>query len=1438
MEQIEGKYEILEKMGEGGMGSVYKVRHRVLEEIRVIKVMRPHLAADEQLRERFLREAKTAIRLRHPNVAQLYDCTVDEDGNAFMVIEFIEGVTLEQILQEMGAPPIGLTLEIATQSLKALGSLHRKKVVHRDIAPDNLMLSRDEEDEPLVKLIDLGIAKVLEAEGGLTATGMFIGKLRYSSPEHFQTQEGVSVDARSDLYSFGVVLYELLTGTHPIQGESMSSLIAGHLVHPPLEFAKSDPEGRIPDDLRAIVLKSLAKDLGERFQGAPEFRKALTPICERFPTTEDDVTRALTATPPPTIRFPAVRKSTTQDRLDRQFAPGTTPPPEPTEVTPPPVSRDTTPGLGEDSTSEVAAVQPDGLAAVGEIARRVESHLERGELSEASQVLADGEARHGMSEQLFALKQKVEEHRVSEERRVRVESLRSEAAGLAIKNKYEEALSKLQEALQLEPADTAVPAQIAEIEKAQQADEARQLEERRRRVDALKNEAATLAQGKRFDDALSKLRQALEIEPTDDAVKAQIAEVEKAKQVEQAHQLEQRRRRVDALKNEAATLAKENRFDDALSKLQQALQLEPTDDAVKAQIAEVENAQQAEQAHQLEQRRRVDSLRNEAATLAKESRFDDALSKLQQALQLEPTDDAVKAQIAEVEKAKQAEEARQLEQRRRVESLRNEAATLVKENRFDNALSKLQQALQLEPTDDAVKAQIAEVGKAQQAEEARQTEERRRRAESLLQGAKGLAAHDRYDEALSKLGQARELEPANQAVAALIAEVESAKKTAAAVAQAVALVERLVGTGDLDGAERELDAAVSRLGESPPFLASKNKIETRRAVQRERHERVRALIEDGRQLLSSGALEQARSRLDEAASLEPNDAGVAALAGDLRGAVRTREEEQRLQEKIREAADGITRRIDSGAFAAARSALDKADRRFQDAEALREVRERLGRAEEEDRRARIQAFREEASTLLDEGRLQEAVAKLEQALELDDSDQQTLEQVATARERLRQHEEKQERERAVAQAVQTVESSLGRGRFVEAHQLLQAAISQIGELEVLQDLRARVEAELAAQRERKEKVAALVEEARQRAAAGELEMALERLREADRVDPGNASVHTLIGEFEAALRRQEDERQRREQVSDATVRIERHLAGGALDAARGELDSAEKALGEVDQLTQLRQQIEAAEQRAIAEQLQGLVGEAKKLLEAARFEEAIGKLQAAHSLDSSDETVAGLLAQSRKKLRAHREEQKRQQRLAKSVAGVGKLLEAEKVAKASQRLEAAEGRFGPSEALQTLRQRVDEAVAAAPAPAEPKKRRLLVPVAVTAVILAIVVSVVVLQRRGAEVAPRGAPPETDAAVVAATSTLLVDAVPWGQITAITDADNTSRPVPDGAYTPMLLTLSPGGYTLTVAHPSRAQPVTLEVTLEEGDTVREVVEIAPPDVDSFFRDMGW
>lgn len=294
LEQVQEKYELLGKIKEGGMGAIYKVRHKLLGEERVVKIMRPQLEGDQEFAVRFVREAQTLIRVRHPNIAQLYDFFADEAGNAAMVMEYIPGIDLRELLRRHGPPSLGLAVEIALQSLEAIGFLHRRHMVHRDISPDNLMLSRDADGRPVVKLIDLGIVKLLEAEAtGLTSTGMFIGKVRYASPEQFKSAEGAKLDQRSDLYSFGVVFYELLTGRLPVVGDTASALIAAHLYHPPLGFDVTDPQGRVPSDLRDLVLKLLAKEPGDRPGSAEAVQELLRSLQARYRFSPEELAKLL-----------------------------------------------------------------------------------------------------------------------------------------------------------------------------------------------------------------------------------------------------------------------------------------------------------------------------------------------------------------------------------------------------------------------------------------------------------------------------------------------------------------------------------------------------------------------------------------------------------------------------------------------------------------------------------------------------------------------------------------------------------------------------------------------------------------------------------------------------------------------------------------------------------------------------------------------------------------------------------------------------------------------------------------------------------------------------------------------------------------------------------------------------------------------------------------
>ncbi len=318
VEEIDRKYDVLGKLGEGGMGTVYKVRHRYLEELRVIKTIKAQLGSDEDLQQRFLREAQVAAKLRHPNIATIHDFSVDEDGTAYIAMEYIDGKNLRQ--HQKSEQPLGVrdVIEVGRQTLGALAYLHSKQFVHRDISTDNMMLTWAE-GRMEVKLIDLGLAKSLHNDHQWkTKTGLVVGKVRYISPEQLNAgMAGIGIDHRSDLYSFGVVLYELLTRQFPITGDDEMSMIAGHLYRPPKSFEETDPEAKVPAALRTVILKALEKTPDDRFSTATEFSQALTassagfavsPATGTAPTSGDQTTvlAANARLPDPSTQPPAV----------------------------------------------------------------------------------------------------------------------------------------------------------------------------------------------------------------------------------------------------------------------------------------------------------------------------------------------------------------------------------------------------------------------------------------------------------------------------------------------------------------------------------------------------------------------------------------------------------------------------------------------------------------------------------------------------------------------------------------------------------------------------------------------------------------------------------------------------------------------------------------------------------------------------------------------------------------------------------------------------------------------------------------------------------------------------------------------------------------------------------------------------------------------------
>jgi Tol biopolymer transport system component len=270
-----GSYEIVSQAGAGGMGEVYKAHDPRLNRTVAIKVLPEGMAESADIRERFTREAKAISSLNHPNICTLHDIGHD-DGRDYLVMEFLEGETLAQRLIK-GAIPSGEMLRIAIQIADALDSAHRQGMVHRDLKPGNVMLTRDG-----AKLLDFGLAKLVVADAkeeslsGMTMTspltmdGALIGTMQYMSPEQL---EGLEADARSDIFAFGALLYEMATGQRPFNGTSQASLIASVLKEEPAPVSQIQP--MVSPMLDQAISQCLAKDPDNRWQTAGDLKRAL-----------------------------------------------------------------------------------------------------------------------------------------------------------------------------------------------------------------------------------------------------------------------------------------------------------------------------------------------------------------------------------------------------------------------------------------------------------------------------------------------------------------------------------------------------------------------------------------------------------------------------------------------------------------------------------------------------------------------------------------------------------------------------------------------------------------------------------------------------------------------------------------------------------------------------------------------------------------------------------------------------------------------------------------------------------------------------------------------------------------------------------------------------------------------------------------------------------
>jgi hypothetical protein len=417
------------------MGEVHLVRHLHLQELRVVKILRQDLAADHSAQARFLREARLATQIKHPNVAILYDFSRLADGSFYMVWEHIEGQDVGEIVRERGPFAVPLSIQLGIQALRGLEAIHATGVIHRDVSPDNLMITSDRRGQHRVKIIDLGLAKNLEIGAGgsganfeITQVGMFMGKLQYCSPEQAGTVSGETLDRRSDIYSFGLVLYEMLVGMPPFDSETQHGFIFKRLSEDPLPLVGRNPKVEMPAELDRVVRRALERDRERRYPDALTFIEAL-----------EKVGKALSAAETQEVALPAGAAA----------APAT-PPPRPVA---PPRQRSSSELSREERVELLAQIERAGKRARegSQVLSRAEVALAAGRPAEARELAQQLEAANPRAAGLEALKRKLAEVAAVDDRERRTAETETVLAGYLQKRQLPLARLALETLLELAP---------------------------------------------------------------------------------------------------------------------------------------------------------------------------------------------------------------------------------------------------------------------------------------------------------------------------------------------------------------------------------------------------------------------------------------------------------------------------------------------------------------------------------------------------------------------------------------------------------------------------------------------------------------------------------------------------------------------------------------------------------------------------------------------------------------------------------------------------------------------------------------------------------------------------------------------------------------------------------------------------------------------------
>jgi len=305
---IDGKYEIIESIGQGGMSVVYKAMQTAMNRTVALKMLKMGLSSDPIFSQRFMREVSLLGKLNHPNIVTVFDSGMTSQGNLYLAMDLLSGSSMQDILDKTGALSIERAAPLILQICDALNHAHKRDITHRDLKPGNIMIETTHRGDEVVKIVDFGLAKMGEGSERLTRAGELWGSSFYMSPEQCS---GAESDARSDIYSFGIVIYQLITGKVPFRGSGFMETVSKQMNEPPPPLKQTKADLVCPDMLERVLFKCLEKAPENRFQNVADLKSALqSALPDASKSEKESTTRAARTIAPPQKEKKEITKET------------------------------------------------------------------------------------------------------------------------------------------------------------------------------------------------------------------------------------------------------------------------------------------------------------------------------------------------------------------------------------------------------------------------------------------------------------------------------------------------------------------------------------------------------------------------------------------------------------------------------------------------------------------------------------------------------------------------------------------------------------------------------------------------------------------------------------------------------------------------------------------------------------------------------------------------------------------------------------------------------------------------------------------------------------------------------------------------------------------------------------------------------------------------